>query len=729
MKKAHIITVSIISILIIAVLTVVIVLYAITSDSKLDENKLRRETSNLNILDNANNPINYGKSNYVEYDNISHYIADSFVALEDKRFYSHNGLDYKRIAGAIINNIKAGGFKEGASTISQQLIKNTHLTNEKTIIRKLNEAKLARELEKSYSKENILEMYLNVIYFGSGIYGVQDACMSFFSKSPKSVTLSEAAVIAGIVKNPKAYSPQLNYDKSMERRNLVLQVMKDNEFITEKEYSSAINEIITVKNGLIENNYCKKYYAETINEASVITGLSDKELVGSGYTIKTFMDDKAQRLAYDKVSSTELNPKSANNLALVIDNRNGGIKAYHSNLSISLRNIRAIAGSTLKPFSVYTAAIEQGIIAPADKILDEPININGYSPSNYNDVYHGYVSVRNSIAHSYNIPAVKILNEIGISSGINMLNKFKFNVTQNDENLSLALGSLTVSPITIAGAYSALANGGIYRDTNFVKEIYNQKGKLVYSYDLRSDRIIGEDTAYIVTDMLMSSVKDGTCKKLNYLPYQISAKSGTVASDNRLTKDAWCVAYTTEDTVLSWHGAKKDADLPQSYGGGGYPTMTILSIMRDYYKDNYPSDFVKPSGVQFYPIDKGIYDSDNRVVVGNDINFGDIFSSFHPPKIEINNTDKPNINSGITQIKKTIINDKINITIENLTIGNKYTIIRKQGIFCKYTELYEFIAESNTIDLVDNTQYKNANSIRYKLLLDNKIIANCSSIE
>ena len=253
MKKSLVITGFISSILLIVSIFLIFLSYILTKNTVLDHTKLIKTTQTIEIYSANGNLIDKKSSGiggeYVKLNNLKNYTKNAFIAIEDRRYYSHNGIDLKRILGASLKNLKSMSFKEGASTISQQLIKNTHLSNEKTLKRKLNEIKLAISLENNYSKDEILELYLNTIYFGKGAYGIEDAAKTYFNKSASNLTLNESAMLAGIIKSPSTYSPLNNYDLALNRKNLVLKAMKDCNFITSSEYQLNVNKSVSINQG------------------------------------------------------------------------------------------------------------------------------------------------------------------------------------------------------------------------------------------------------------------------------------------------------------------------------------------------------------------------------------------------------------------------------------------------------------------------------------------------
>lgn len=702
MRKKRLIIISVVSVLIIAILGGVIAVAAITANAHLDKDKLITNHSSLTLLDINNNTVEYGK-NAVSLDEVSPYLRDAFVALEDKRFYEHSGIDYRRIVGASIKNLKSMSYKEGASTITQQLIKNTHLTNEKKLSRKLKEAKLARQLEKEYTKDEILGMYMSVIYFGSGIYGVEDAAESFFGKKAKDLTLSESAVIAGVVKNPKAYSPLINYEGATKRRNVVLGVMKNNEFISDELYNKAVGSDIILNKGVNENKILQSYMTNVYYEASEILGISEKELIGRGYTIHTYLDYEAQKQLSEKCKAKAYKFND-NKVAIISDNRSKGVKAYYSDQKIPAVNYKRQAGSVLKPFAVYAPALEIMHLSPLNQIKDEPINIGGYSPENYNGTYHGYVSIRESIANSYNVPAVKLLSEVGIDAGVDFLSRIGINVSEVNRNLSLALGSESVSPLEIASAYSTLANYGEYAPLRFIKSITDSKGKTIYSHTGDTIRVMSEENAFILTDMLRTCAQSGTGKKFKYVNADIACKTGTVASNNSGNNDAWCAAYTPDETYVTLFSAKDNNSPLENYvTGGSYPSMLLASLIRDRTSTMAAENrFTAPSGVNMLQIDKDKLTTTQEIHLASPSTkyvITDYFTNYNRP---IANAENDFYGLRIQESDNKVI-------VSLYTTQGKHYRLCKKGFFGRYRIINEFVGDGQEIKIeIDKKLYDNS---------------------
>ena len=602
-----------------------------TKDLVLSESSLGYKESSVDIYSLNNQIINKSSyvDNYIEYSNIPDSLIQAFISIEDKRFYKHNGVDVIRIGGALVKNIQSKEIKEGASTISQQLIKNTHLTAEKSIIRKLQEVKLARELEKQYDKDEILEMYLNVIYFGNGIYGVQNAAQRFFNKDCSALTVSESAMLAGIVKNPSRFSPVNQYENSIERRNLVLRLMHEQDMIDSKHLLNAQEENIVIKYKALKNNELRPYINNTIREAAELLGINYDDVVTNNYKIYTYLDYNAQYQLANKIYNTEYYKANSNGhipdgMGVIVDNYMSGIIAYCSTSPYSAYDVLRQPGSAIKPIAVYLPGLEHGIITAATQVLDEATTFNDYTPGNYNDIYYGWVSSRDALSKSLNIPAVKILSYVGVPRALNYMDRFRFNTVGENSSLALALGGTHngATIIQMAAAYRAIADMGNYREISFIRRIEDSSGRVLYSHNTSEDKIISEENAYIMTDMLKSSVNNGTASKLSVLPYEIAAKTGTVASNNaEYNSDVWSMSYTSMHTIGIWQGNisnKREKMMDKSVTGGGYPTMLARDVYRDLYIAYQPQDFARPEGVITLELDTIALTKDHTLMLASD---------------------------------------------------------------------------------------------------------------
>lgn len=550
---------------------------------------------------------------WVSLNELSQDTLHAFVSAEDARFFEHDGVDIIRIAGAVVADIKAGGYVQGASTISQQLIKLSHLSSEKTISRKAEEAALAYEMERRYSKSEILEMYLNYVYFGGGYYGIEAASLGYFGVHASELTLSQSAMLAGILKSPSGYAPHINYAASIKRRDNILRLMNEYGYITEESRNEASAErptIIKCK----QEQYSGYYTDAAAKSAAAILGITVDELIRGGYTIYTAMERNIQSCCESLFENDELFPAEDSEGAIVVLEPSSGLvlamvggRSYSGSLSFNrAADIRRQPGSVIKPVIAYAPAFEYLGYTAADMILDEETVFADYMPSNYGDKYYGWVTLREAVTKSLNIPAVKTLSAVGIDRAKAFAESLGIEFDPEDNSLALALGGFTygVSPLQIAGAYSCFASGGLYSTPSLIRKITNRTGATVYEYRAEKRRVISAGNAYILTSMLKSVVTEGTGHRLNNLNIPIAGKTGTVglAGGNR---DAWMVGYTPEYTAVAWQGYDSDrlGLLPSSATGGTYPALMLYELFKQLYPNGREGDFDKPNGVRQCVID------------------------------------------------------------------------------------------------------------------------------
>ena len=593
--------------MLIVILALSISFFSIFFSIKIDDEKIIRASAKINVFDDNNNlidmPLTY--ESFVKYEDINENIINAFVALEDKRFFDHKGIDYIRIGGATLNNIKAGYFKEGGSTITQQLAKNIQLTNEKTLNRKIKEAKLAKDIEKEFSKEQIIEMYLNAIYFGNGIYGINNACKRYFDKQPADIKLFEAALLAGIVRSPEYYSPLRNAEKAEERKNLVLRLMKEQKYINENEYIKALEKkYIPLKENPFDNNPYSRYYSNVIYEASGLLNITEKALINQNYKIYTYMNDNLQNVVYNGFTSKEFEKQntygnSPSYYSLILDNKSGGVQAYYGNIDYNVFEFRRQPGSTIKPIIVYSPCFNSHYITPATLYLDEKTDFDGYSPSNYGENYQGWIDIRNAVKFSSNVVAVKLLNEYGIDYAKETASKMGLVFDERDNYLPLALGGMTygTNPLEISESYMCFANNGFYQKSSFIKKIIDADGKIIFNNEQTLEKAISSEAAYLMTDILIDTAKSGTAKKLSSLPYQIASKTGTVGDPNGIgNSDAWNLSYSSENTICVWYGnVNKNPEYNIDTTGGGYPSLFAKYIYENI--SNNPKNFDIPNNI------------------------------------------------------------------------------------------------------------------------------------
>lgn len=567
----------------------------------------------------------------IEISTLPDHVKNAFVDIEDKRFYQHHGYDLKRIAKAMLVNLSTRSKSQGASTISQQLIKNAMLSNEKTYSRKIQELVLSMKMEKRFSKDEILEMYLNTIYFGSNAYGIENASQAYFNKSAKDLTENEACCLAGIIKSPAKFSPRYNYENCIKRRNQVALAMKKKGDISHNTYKNILSSGIELaENNEIDNSYEE----EAIFEACRLLNMTERQLINSGVKITTFKDKSLQE-SVKSTSSSVLGNQNVESLTIVLDNE-GRVKAFYQNSTASLRNLRRQSGSALKPFAVYLPCITHDILTPSTLINDESINYSGFAPQNADKQFHGYVSTREAVAKSYNIPAVKALDYVGVKKAKQTLENFGIYINNSDMNLSLALGATKngIKLENLVNAYSILANMGENFGVNFVDKITNKDGKILYQYSPYSETVANEDDCFLMNEILKETAISGTARRLNDLNMPICSKTGT-ASVEKGNTDLYNFAYTTENTLLTWIGNAGNSLLPSEMRSSNEPTEINKQILSTIYHNHQPKDFSQPENIEKLPYDVLERDDNHRIVAPTSsleryISY-DFFKASNPP--------------------------------------------------------------------------------------------------
>lgn len=693
----------------------------INKEVKFDKSKLIANSIEVPVYDVHNEIINNDitRKNVVEISALPSYVPAAFVSIEDKDFYEHKGLNYKRIAKAVYNNLKSGRLKEGASTISQQLIKNTHLTNEKTFKRKIKEMLLTKKLENEFSKKDILETYLNIIYFGEGSYGIEDAAQTFFGVSASNLSISQAATLAGIIKSPYTYSPKYNSEKCLKRRNLVLSEMFKDGKITETQYQDAVAEDLSIIQKNETETYNNLYIKACLKEAGEILNLSEKDIATSGIKIYSYLDDEKQKQLFEILQNDDnyhVNSfgNIADSLSIIINNETGGVEAFAGRSKYDLINFNRQPGSAIKPILVFAPALENGKISINTPILDEKIDFNGYSPNNVGG-FHGYVSVNEAIASSLNVPAVKTMQYVGIEECKNFARNAGIEFDKNDTGYALALGGFTkgINLKSLTNSFIPFSNDGNYVEGKFIKKIVSSSGKTLYENKENKTKIMGEDTAYLTTNMLINGAKVGTSMRLRDLPFEVAGKTGTVAiPGTNNNSDAISVAYTTKHTMGVWMGNysnEKEFVLESKNNGGTYATSVINNMFLNMYQNEKPDNFVVPLNVESVAIDNLAYENEHIIKVADESVPERYIKNMLFSKRYLPQDKSTTFNNLIVENFKVKFDvDKVKISFMPKSYF-QYDLIRevngKEKILCSYenkTDLINYI----DYDLKSNTTYK-----------------------
>lgn len=599
------------------------------SNVTFDKAKLVAQNTSIDIFDTGNNKINKdtGKKAVINIEELPDYVPKAFICIEDKDFYKHHGLNYKRIAKAFVNNIKSKSLKEGASTISQQLIKNTHLTSEKTITRKLNEMALAKELEKTFSKNEILEMYLNTIYFGSGAYGLENASKLYFDKPASKLSIQEASLLAGIIKSPRTYSPLFNNNKALERRNLVLLQMKNCGVITNQQYTELIQTPIKIKQNISRETSKNFYEQGALEEAESILNLSENQIALAGYKIFTYQvptDQNAlkQSILNKDYYDTNSFGNTPDGAGIVIDNSTGGITAFDGKSVYDIVNMKRSPGSSIKPILVYAPALQNGKISPSTMILDQKQSFGEYSPKNVGDVYYGWIDATKSVEKSLNIPAIKIMEICGINNCKKFAERAGIKFDATDQSYAIALGGLTHGTTIkqLVNTYVPFANNGKFLEAKFIKKICDSHGKVIYQNAQTASQIMSPETAYLMTTMLVSGVKKGTSCRLRTLPFEVAGKTGTVGiSGTNFNSDVWSIGYTPQKTVGVWLGnstGEKEFRLEGRNNGGTFCTSIVKQTLENIDIDKSKT-FARPNGIIECTLDNNVLEKQHTLALAN----------------------------------------------------------------------------------------------------------------
>ena len=578
-------------------------------NTPLDKTRLSSTNLGVEIYNNyqPSNPIYYSSDKkIISLSNLKPHTLNAFIAIEDKRFYEHNGYDLKRIVKASLVNLKNRSKTEGASTITQQLVKNILLNSEKTYSRKFKEILLSIKTEKNFSKEEILNMYLNSIYFGSNAYGIENASNLYFDKSAIDLTINESAILAGIIKSPVYYSPINHPDRCCKRKNLVLQEMCKNGYISQEELEE--NKLLPIATCSKRNSYDNSYNQQAIIEACDLLNITEKELLRKGLKIYTYMDDTIQQ----NVQNAVLDSSFANDKLSVVADNNGKVLAYFGDSYYDLSHMRRNPASTIKPLLVYLPAIANNIISPATPMLDEKLDLE-YSPKNAGEHYMGWISAREALSHSSNVCAVKLLNEIGID----IVNDYGFKLNlfnKRQSNPSIALGDIGggTTPISLMRAYSVLQNNGIDKGITFIDRIEDSQGNILYQNQGYSNKLFKEEDCMLINNMLVDCAKSGTAKRLSDLPFEVASKTGTALNNGKNT-DLWNIAYTPNHIALSWCGDATSKGLEQNSSSGFYPTLINKNILSNLYATNSPNSFKLNNNIVKIALDAIDYDNNHTL--------------------------------------------------------------------------------------------------------------------
>jgi len=610
-------------IFILAVFFFLIGLSAITYFSIKGEIASYTSSEPIIVYDKDENIIDYLSKQKGENANIKDipiYLQKSFIAVEDKRFYSHHGLDVWRLGKAILVNLSKGRIAQGGSTISQQLAKNAFLSNERTFTRKFKEVIITLEIERVYSKDKILEKYLNEIYFGFGSYGVREAAKDIFNKDISEINLAESAMLAGVPNRPNIYNPRKNLEASLKRAHLILKLMLNQNYISQNEYDIAMKHkfimesnykktsrlnkdtTIIIKEGRRKRESTKTPDFLDIVEEKLVDLVKSSVLSKGGFKVYTTLDNNMQKIAKEKFenySKFKLD-KKLQGAMVTLDAKTGevrsiiGGKGYRSgNFNRSIDAKRQI-GSTFKPFIYYTA-LKKGYTM--NQIIDGSNTKYGdWSPKNYSNAQYKNITLIQSLEKSVNTVAVKLLNDVGIDNVINNFTQTGVNVKFN-KDLTIALGSTSASPLELASSYLPFANGGTAYKNSFINRIEDVDGKIIYeNTNLKGQKIYDPIDTSLTTYMLEKVVEHGSGRgsKL-YSQHGFNVDQGGKTGTSNDFRSAWYVGFTPDYVTVVYIGYDDNTSMPNNSSGG----RMAVPLWKEYYQTMIDRKIYNPGSFDF----------------------------------------------------------------------------------------------------------------------------------
>lgn len=554
------------------------------------------------------------------------HMRDAMIAVEDRKFYSHWGVDGVGLVRAMLANLRAGRIVEGASTITQQLARNLFTMFDVSMSRKIKEAILAVKIERMYSKNEILEMYLNQINFGSGAYGVEAAAREYFGKSARELTIGESALLAGLPRNPRDYSPHYNLERALQRRTVVLRAMVDAGKISRAVADSVDASPVKIGRAASGERFAA-YFLEHVRQY-LETKYGADRIYHDGLRVYTTLDPVLQRVAEDSlenhIAAIEAEHRYAQTKAsyeeaiekgndvvldylqgavLAVEPQTGFIRAMVGGRSFRQSKwnravqARRQPGSAFKPF-IYLAALENGF-TPADIVLDAPIVLdlpNGdvYKPQNYSEDFAGEITARHALNHSINVPAVRVILSVGPAAAISCARRLGI-TSRLDPVYSLALGTGEVTLLELTSAYAALAAGGVRAEPLFVRTVYDRDGKLLEDNSIYREEVLSPQLSYMITSMLETALNDGTGRGARSMGFAEPAAGKTGTTDD--CTDAWYVGYTPELAVGVWTGFDVKKTMGKKMTGARASLPTWTSVMKAHYRDHHGDAFAEPEGI------------------------------------------------------------------------------------------------------------------------------------
>ena len=570
------------------------------------------------IYDKNNNVVDVLEAesrDAVKLEDVSPYVKEAFLAIEDKKFYSHHGLHFKGIIRAVLTNFLKGKATQGGSSITQQLAKNAFLTPERTFSRKVKEAILTYQIERTYTKDEILERYLNEIYFGSGSYGIKNAADQYFRKDPKDLNIAEAALLAGIPNRPTKYDPNRSLENALHRQQIILKEMFEDGRITKEEYEEALAYKFELENeenvknvpkntSIIYNRRPKKAYNNpeltTIVENYLAEIYDDEQIYSSGLKIYTTIDLDYQKVARDTFNAYPyFKNKEINGAMVTLDPFTGGIVSIVGGKNFKAGNFdratmaRRQLGSSFKPF-VYLKALESGY-EPYSVVVNDFVAYGKWAPKNFDGRYTFNSTLVNSLNLSLNIPAVKLMDAVTVDAfKEEMTDKIK--LTSEVQNLTTALGSVDSTPVNTAANFSIFVNGGYIVKPNIIREIRDNQDILIYVADIEKVKAFDSVDVSVITAMLKSVVSNGTATKARVVdksgrPIQQGGKTGTTSEH----RTAWFVGITPEYVTVCYIGRDDNKPMYGKMTGGS----AVAPMWARYYQTLINKGLYTPGKFEF----------------------------------------------------------------------------------------------------------------------------------
>ena len=583
--------------------------------SMVEDYKPRMATT---IYDKNNNVVDVLEAesrDAVKLEDVSPYVKEAFLAIEDKKFYSHHGLHFKGIIRAVLTNFLKGKATQGGSSITQQLAKNAFLTPERTFSRKVKEAILTYQIERTYTKDEILERYLNEIYFGSGSYGIKNAADQYFRKDPKDLNIAEAALLAGIPNRPTKYDPNRSLENALHRQQIILKEMFEDGRITKEEYEEALAYKFELENeenvknvpkntSIIYNRRPKKPYNNpeltTIVENYLAEIYDDEQIYSSGLKIYTTIDLDYQKVARDTFNAYPyFKNKEINGAMVTLDPFTGGIVSIVGGKNFKAGNFdratmaRRQLGSSFKPF-VYLKALEEGY-EPYSVVVNDFVAYGKWAPKNFDGRYTFNSTLVNSLNLSLNIPAVKLMDAVTVEAfKEEMTDKIK--LSSEVQNLTTALGSVDSTPVNTAANFSIFVNGGYIVKPNIIREIRDNQDILIYVADIEKVKAFDSVDVSVITAMLKSVVSNGTATKARVVdksgrPIQQGGKTGTTSEH----RTAWFVGITPEYVTVCYIGRDDNKPMYGKMTGGS----AVAPMWARYYQTLINKGLYTPGKFEF----------------------------------------------------------------------------------------------------------------------------------